>query len=677
MPKIQVLPETIANKIAAGEVIERPASVVKELLENAIDAGATQITVEIRDAGKKLIRVVDNGSGMSKEDAALAFARHATSKLVNEEDLFAIRTLGFRGEALPSIASISKVELITRTQDSISGTRIQMDGGKLIDVTETGAPVGTSFSVYQLFFNTPARLKFLKGDTTENNHITSAINHLALAYPAIGFRLLMDGRETLRFSPAAELRDRVVDILGKETDRELLSLGYTPGEGLEMSGFIARPALTRIKWSYFQTFVNGRFVISRLLNGAVQEGYHGFLMTGRFPVGILFLQIDPRLVDVNVHPAKREVRFRHEADIRQAVIEAVKQSLRRQSVIPEIQTSFVEPIEHLKEPLLHQETPVNKGISSASGFSKPAMATGYSQPKPYQGGKYPSATPQPAVKRDYRRPDFNRMIQEALSHRKTTPAVTETAIIPENSPAQGLPGFVEPAAPQDFTPPKRKRPLCAAEVETEDSGATTAAETPLFQDKLPFLEPIAQLDETYIICRSGSDLLILDQHAAHERILFDKLLPKMENQAPLVQPLLIPEVIELSARESALLEEYQEELKSMGMEIESVGKNSFAIRSLPSLIDRADPRELLRDLLDSFGSLSGALPTDEIRYQMAAVMSCRAAIKAGDYQNELEWKTLVKQLGETSHPYTCPHGRPTLIRLSKAELEKRFKRTGA
>ncbi len=662
MPKIQVLPEQIANKIAAGEVVERPASVVKELLENAIDAGATQITVEIRDAGKKLIRVVDNGSGMIREDAALAFERHATSKLKTEEDLFAISTLGFRGEALPSIASISKVELITRTQESISGTRIQIDGGNFIDVTETGAPVGTSFSVYQLFFNTPARLKFLKSDTTESNHITSAITHLALAYPSVSFRLLMDGKETLRLSSTPELRDRVVDILGKETERELLAASYTPGDGLDISGFIARPAYTRINWSHFMTFVNGRFVISRLLNAAVQEGYHGFLMTGRFPVGIVFVQIDPRLVDVNVHPAKREVRFRHERDIQQAVVEAVRQTLRRQSVIPEIQTSFVEPVEQLKEPLLNQPPFNNTGITH---FQAPLHPGHLKSGNSTQGGGWTSPS---QVKRDYRKSDFTQMVREAISHRKSSPVSEEV-----ESHGPGLPGLGETEVPQEIESPKRKRPLCAA----ESASPAIAAETPLFQDKLPFLEPLAQLDETYIICRSGSDLLILDQHAAHERILFDRLLPKMENQAPMIQPLLIPEVVELSARESALLEEYQEELKTMGMEVESVGKNSYAIRSLPSLIDSAEPKELLRDLLDSFGSLSGQLPTDEIRYQMAAVMSCRAAIKAGDYQNEMEWKTLVKQLGETLHPYTCPHGRPTLIRLSKTELEKRFKRTGA
>ena len=355
MSKIQVLPEHIANKIAAGEVIERPASVVKELVENAIDASATQIIIEVQNAGKKLIRVVDNGGGMSPEDAKLAFERHATSKISQLDDLFCIHTLGFRGEALSSIASVSKLELITRPAGNVSGTRIDIEGGRFINVSESGTPVGTSFTVYQLFYNTPARLKFLKSDVTEISHITSVVTHLALASPEISFRLIVDGKETVRLPAAKELRDRVIEILGKETDHDLIKILSDSGE-FKIKGFIARPALTRISWSHFMCFVNGRYVVSRQMNNAVLEGYHGFLMGGRYPVGILFLEMDPKLVDVNVHPTKREVRFLHERQVQQAIIEATQRTLRQQSVIPDIQQKFVEPIENLKEPLFSNQS---------------------------------------------------------------------------------------------------------------------------------------------------------------------------------------------------------------------------------------------------------------------------------------------------------------------------------
>ena len=641
MPQIRVLPEDIANKIAAGEVIERPASVVKELMENAIDAGATQISVTIRNAGKNLIQVVDNGCGMNSEDAKLSFERHATSKIKILDDLFSILTLGFRGEALPSIASISKIELITRTSESVSGTRIEIEGGQFLNISDYGAPVGTSFSVYHLFYNTPARLKFMRTDATENNHIINTVTHLALSCPEIGILLMIDNREIFNLPPVKSLRDRVIGVLGKELDKELLEVNHS-NDTMQVKGFIARPAYTRLNWSQFMTYVNGRLISSKPVNSAVLEGYHGFLMTGRYPAGILFIQLDPRDVDVNVHPSKREVRFNHENQIKYGITDAVKNALQQKKVIPEIQESFVASIETLKTPLL--------------------------QPQPV-----PKVQNTPTDKPDFRRPDFNQLVQKALSKR----TVQEKPVTPVASPTSIPSSQTITAQPvQKELNISIKKPLCAAD-QGKSENLSEVPEPALFETKLPDLIPLAQLDETYIICRSGNDLLIIDQHAAHERILFDKLLPKMENFIPSIQPLLIPVLIELTPRESSILEEYRDIIESLGIEIEALSSNTYAIRTMPQLLDRTEPKEILRDILDSIIASPERTAADQKRYHITSVISCRAAIKAGDIQKPAEWQNLIKELQNAENPYTCPHGRPTIIRLTKSELEKRFKRTGA
>ncbi len=672
MPEVHVLPEFIANQIAAGEVVQRPSSVVKELVENSIDAGATQITIEIRGAGKTSIRILDNGCGMTPNDARLSFERHATSKITSAEDLYSIRTLGFRGEALPSIASVSRVELITRTADALSGFRLELEGGRIVGESETGAPVGTSFTVQQLFYNTPARLKFLKSDSTESTHITTTVTHLALAYPNISFRLMNDGREVLHLPAATDPRERIIGVLGREIDRDLLTLTDEIPE-MKLRGYICRPAYTRLNWSHWMVFVNGRFVIHRPLNNAALEGYHGFLMTGRYPVGVLFVEIDPARVDVNVHPTKLEVKFVKERDVQQAVILAIQRTLRQQSVIPEFQ-SRIESYDNLsganafpsdetlKDPLLQSDP-------------RPIQTPGY---KPVSSdNSYPGSVATPKFP-DYRRMDFYNQVQKTLSDR----SVLKDWYMACEPVTGDLLATVQPVSeipndpPAGINPESRpfQRPSCAAEAGAEEG---LPAEPELFTDMFPELEPLAQLDETYIICRQGTDLMIVDQHAAHERILFERLLPKMESQAPAIQPLLIPVTIDLTPRETSLLEEYQEDIRAMGIDIEPLTRNTWAVRAVPELLDGINVQEIIRDLLDSFTSYADRLATDQLRYQIASVMSCRAAIKAGDSQTQQEWQSLINRLRDCSNPYTCPHGRPTVIRLSKTELEKKFKRTGA
>ncbi|MFB3896335.1 MAG: DNA mismatch repair endonuclease MutL [bacterium] len=617
MSKIKVLSEKVANQIAAGEVIERPASVVKELVENAIDADATQITIEIKEAGQKYLRIMDNGFGMVPEDAELAVERFATSKLVNAADLFEIHTLGFRGEALPSIASVSKFEMITRSEEHIAGTKITIEGGIKKEVREIGAPVGTTIKVQDLFYNTPARLKFLKSDSTELAQISAVVSHLALGYPQIYFKLIIDGKESLNLPPVTEIRDRIIAILGKETAAELIPL---PSRNI-IAGYIAKPSLTRNNWSGFMSFVNNRFVTNRTITRAVFEGYHTLLPVQRYPVGVIFINLDPKLIDVNVHPTKREVRFVEEREVFGAVLETIRFALHQATLIPEIKT----------------EIPSSNPPKADQIPNKIQTPSSKSQTK----------EPEPAVQTQFEVKPIvpEKAIPESRGEALLRPQIGRLNESPLPQPPQELPSEIR-----------------NHKSEIDSSG-------------FPELEPLAQLDETYILCKSGEDLLIIDQHAAHERILYDRVYPKLRNQEPISQLLLFPETFELGIKESIMLQEYMAEIHRYGFEIEHFGGDTYTIRAVPEFISELDYRQLIIDILDTLDTIGKRLPTDEMIERMTTFLVCRSAVKAGDIQQAEEWKKLVYDLQHTTSPYTCPHGRPTVIRLSKAELEKRFKRT--
>jgi len=562
-PQIQILPEDLINKIAAGEVVERPASVVKELIENSLDAGATRIKVEVQDAGRKLIRVSDNGRGMEKNEVELSIQRHSTSKISRLDDLFNIQSLGFRGEALPSIASVSKFEIISNADTS--GTCLKTEGGKEIKIEDAGAPRGTTVSIKNLFFNTPARKKFMKSPATEMGHIGDIVSKYALARSNVSFVLISDGKPLLSTPGTGSLKDAAVAIYGAELAKNLIDNDYRFQQG-RIYGLLGPPTLTRIDKSYETFFVNGRYVRNFLLNRALEDAYRTLIPHNRYPVAILFIDINPKQIDVNVHPTKREVKFVKTNEIMQAVRDAVKIGL--SDIIKDDQNIRISERE-------------DQGIRVAD----------------YQSTNL-FDVPQPS------------------------------SLVPNE-----------------------------AELEV-------SALHPLF--------PIYQHKETYIICTDGEDLILLDQHAAHERILYDRLCRQITEINK--QILLVPENIDFAPKEKAILEENLEQLQGLGFDIEDFGNNAYIMRSVPAVSAKAPPKQLLADIISDLGSLGRSSQAEKQKEEIRKLVACHSAIKAGDKLSLEEMNQLIKDLYATENPLTCPHGRPTMTQITESELRKRFGR---
>jgi DNA mismatch repair protein MutL len=573
-PKIKVLSEDLINKIAAGEVVERPASVVKELIENSIDAGATKITVEIQNAGKKLIRVSDNGRGMNKDEVKLSVARHSTSKIIQLDDLFNIQTLGFRGEALPSIASISRFDVRSKFNDGgndvEAGIQLILEGGKIIETREIGCPGGTTVTVKDLFYNTPARKKFIKSNPTETGHIGDIAAKYTLANPQISFELISDGKPLLRSSGSGNLTDAVLAVYGADLLRELIENEFHFQQG-RVYGLISRPTLTRIDKTYETFFVNKRYVRNFLLNRALEEGYRTLIPNNRYPIAILFIDIDPKQIDVNVHPSKREIKFVKTQEVMNAVTAFVRQTFENQNI------------------------------------SKPV-------------GDYQSI----------------RGSGKQIENQSWTPQMADI-LFPSSE--KTLPSF-------------------------EDIEFEVSAVQPLI--------PIYQYRDTYIICTDGQDLVIIDQHAAHERILYDQLSKQSEVKSK--QPLLLPETIELPARETSVLNENISYLHNLGFEIEEFGNNSYIVRSVPTVAAKGCAKQLLLDLISELQNLGKSAQLEIKQENMRKLIACHGAIKAGDKLTPQEMNQLIKDLYTTDNPLTCPHGRPTMIRVTEEELVKQFRR---
>ncbi|MBN2058202.1 MAG: DNA mismatch repair endonuclease MutL [Candidatus Saganbacteria bacterium] len=563
---INILPEDLINKIAAGEVIERPASVVKELIENAIDAKASRIKVEIQQAGRKLIRVSDNGAGMSKADLQLAVERHATSKLSDLNDLFNIKSLGFRGEALPSIASVSIMELISRESSSSSGTELRLEGGKRIDLEDFGSPTGTSVTVKDLFFNTPARKKFLKSPATEMGHIGDIVAKYALARPEIAFELVSDGKPLLSSPGSGKLADAVIAIYGIDLLKNLIESEQT-FKNIKVAGLISRPTLTRLDRSYETFFVNGRYVKNFLLNKALEQAYRTLIPNNRFPAAVIFLEIDPKHIDVNVHPTKKEIKFSRTQEVMDAVRE----------------------------------------------FGRTALSKVVEAPLP-------------------------------------------------------------PATEDSWTPPAEGRWQAAMADALFPEGLSTEEIKHFEADRSLPIQPVYQHNNTYIICKDGPDLVLIDQHAAHERVLYDQLSEK--SGEPGSQPLLSPETLEFTATEFSTLQENIAYLQELGFDAEEFGNNSFRIRSFPSTLSNRPAKELLLDIAVELQQLGKSAQLEAKQENIRKLIACHSAIKAGDKLSFAEMHQLIAQLLKTENPLTCPHGRPTMIRLTLAEFEKRFKRSG-
>jgi len=669
MNRIRLLPEQVANQIAAGEVIERPASVVKELVENSLDAQATRVMVEIQAGGRSLVRVVDDGLGMSRDDALLCLERHATSKIRRAEDLAAITTMGFRGEALPSIASVSRFILTTRERasDSPEGTQIIIGGGKILEVKAAGSAPGTTLEVRQLFFNLPARRKFLRTEETESAHIQHYLTLAALAYPEVAFTFQRDGRVVWQL-PAVKtgnqvttrltaLRERLRALYGGE--QKLLTVDYStelqPADGLDgeaappstrfrLWGFIGAPGVSRATREDQHVFVNRRPVENRGLNFALLEGYHTALMKGHYPVCCLFLEIDPAAVDVNIHPAKREVKFHREAEVRRLVAQGVRQALL------EFHAGKSEPgtpkTEVERPPLAAVEPVLGRPAAPAQQAALPNFPAAL-KPAPAQPPK--PSTQQPPLRMGF-------------SPAPITPSPSadhQIPIIPSPPPALEL--APAPLAPLTPSPPAASRPLPSSEP------------VPLLNVPLRLIGVIGRL---YVVLESDRGLVLLDQHAAHERILFEQMLNRLEqnDQAP-SQRLLLPETVELSARDASFLCEQLPVLTRLGVGLSEFGERTFLLDALPPFVKAPDARRFVLELVDELKAAGRELNSLRLGEHTVAKTVCRHAVKANDPLAGRELENLVEDLRHCAMPYTCPHGRPTLIEMNFRELEKKFGRT--
>ncbi len=624
--KITVLPDDVANHIAAGEVIERPASVVKELVENAIDAEAIRIDIEIGVGGKAYIRVKDNGHGMSREDACLAFERHATSKISCTADISAISTLGFRGEALPSIASVSKLKMLTQTANSIVGTRIEIHGGEFLSVMDSGGATGTYIEVNELFYKTPARLKFLKSPATELSYINSVITNQALANPHIGFTVKNNAKEQLHLPHKSDLRQRIAGLFGRDIIRELVELHESAGS-LELRGFIGLPSCHRANRNLQKMFVNQRPVKDKVINHAIQQAYETLIPKRRYPVAFLFLALPTQLVDVNVHPTKMEIRFINSQAIHQLVVNGIRKTLST-ALHTGAPASFSPPVEPESRTQERQNptSPVQTDFDAISATDRESS------------GKFPAQRPQQFLSQDSELTASS--FPEAFS--KFRPLQTTRQGVPELSSLSSERNLITPIRP--------------------GTGAFSR------------MKPIGQFQETYILAQAGEDIVIIDQHAAHERIFYEKLKRQLQSTAIDIQQLLFPVSIDLSHREQAVLEEHLDTLRQYGLELEPFGGTTYVLKAVPALLSKADGKKLMYDIIDQLSETGKTLNIEQKFDEVLILMSCHAAIRAHHRLQEAQIIALFRQMDALELPYACPHGRPTVIKISLHDLEKKFGR---
>jgi DNA mismatch repair protein MutL len=671
MGRIHVLSETVANQIAAGEVVERPASVVKEMLENSLDAGATRIKISVEAGGKKLIQITDNGCGMVRDDAMLAFERHATSKIKNAEDLLSVATLGFRGEALPSIASVSRLRLETRAEEEAAGTVVEINGGKIARVEEAGLPLGTSITVRDLFFNTPARKKFLKAESTELSHIASLVTHYALAHPEKHFELHSAANAMLVAPPVAGYSERVYQVFGKETLDQLIPVASRqalehvglpqpppwrrreeedgeeaaakdPGE-MRIHGFVSKPEIQKLNRNSIFVFVNGRLIRDRLVQHALTEAYRNIIPPTVHPVVLLFLELPAGEVDVNVHPSKTEVRFRQQSVMHDFVRDSVRAALMKARPVPQFMTEIrahATASQSLTPGALTPGalTPGTHAWEPASVAASAADApAGWQAPyEPGSGGGFALQAPVP--------PPVSARFQ------------FEGGIAVEANAAISLARGVE-AIPDNG---------CAPALDVSEEQPTLSS--------LGTLKPLGQIRNSFILAVNEDGLWIVDQHVAHERVLFERVLKQRAVQKVESQRLLMPIVLELSPAQQAVFAEISDELQHNGFEAEPFGARSVAVKVAPAGVEASAVENMLHELLDQFSREEQSLNLEKIHARIAASIACHAAIKVNMplEQNKMEW--LLAELAKTDHPYACPHGRPVVLRYSVKDIQKAFKR---
>lgn len=650
MPHITVLDQSTINKIAAGEVIERPSSVVKELLENAIDAQATAVTVEIRDGGISYIRVTDNGCGIPKEEVPLAFLRHSTSKIKSVEDLFTVSSLGFRGEALSSIASVAQVELITKTSEQLSGTRYQIEGGVERSYEEVGAPDGTTFLVRNLFYNTPARQKFLKTAQTEGSHVAALVEKIAMSHPDISIRFIQNNQNRLHTSGNHNLKDIIYTVFGREIAANLLPV-ESEQEVLQVHGFAGKPVIARSNRSFENYYINGRYVKSGLIGKAIEDAYKPFMMQHKYPFVLLHISIEPEYLDVNVHPTKMELRFRNGEQVYQMIFQAISQALSHKELIPQVDLVKREEEKALEE--------AQKRAPHPEPFEVKRQAAMVQEP-----AKSRTMQPQEPVKSRTMQPQGSPIYKNEEIYGKI--AESRVELVPE----------IQAAAPVESRQPEQKQ-------QEQEQKATRQAEQPqqldLFEEKL--LEPknrirhklIGQLFDTYWLVEFNEHLYIIDQHAAHEKVLYEKTMRTLKTREFTSQMLNPPIILTIGSTEEVLLKKYIKYFQEIGFEIEPFGGREYAVRAVPDNLFSVAKKELLMEMIDDLSEDAGARTADMI-HDRVATMSCKAAVKGNNHLSFAEADHLIDELLNLDNPYACPHGRPTIISMSRYELEKKFKR---
>ncbi len=682
MSKIRLLPDHVSNQIAAGEVVERPASVAKELVENAIDALSTRIVVDVERGGRRLLKVSDNGEGMVRDDALLAFERHATSKISTAEDLNSIATLGFRGEALASIASVARVELISKTEEAAAATRVVIEGGRIRDVKDAAHPRGTTLSVRDLFFNVPARRKFLRSEATETFHLTNLVTHYALAHPEIAFSLTNDGREVLRVASAKDLRERAYQIFGSEFLANLLEVRGGHKHIALVSGYVSAPRDRRTSRDAQYLFVNGRFVRDQLIGRALSEGYRSILPHGVYPAALLFIETPLEEVDVNVHPAKTEVRFRRVAAVADVVREAVRSALASSgymrtdvtepSIAPHDRHETVDSVAAMSAGATDYSpvtTPTSRAASSSAAVGEHRAPFEHVRQSPIEFASPPiqdeeflaaERTEPELVALEYDTAwDLDAILRRALSAERDSVEVNDI-----ESKAESL--LVETAsAPEGITKSVSLPPVASADKFAREVSVEALSSN---------IRPLGQLDESFIIATDDEGLLLIDQHVAHERILFDKYRALESSRLAESQNLLIPETFDLTPAQAAAFDFVAPELESYGFELMRLSGRTVAIKATPADLPASEARNMLAEFLETVDAEKKGSAREVLRDDIAASLACHAAIKVNMPLAPEKMRWLIDRLLQTSSPTTCPHGRPVILRLATRDILRGFHR---
>lgn len=676
MPQITLLSQETIDKIAAGEVVERPSSVVKELVENAIDAGATAVTVEIKEGGISFIRITDNGCGIEHSQVPLAFLRHSTSKIRNVEDLMCIKSLGFRGEALSSIAAVAQVELITKTYSELTGTRYVIEGSREKENEEVGAPDGTTFIVRNLFYNTPARRKFLKSAQTEGNYIGDLMERLALSHPNVSFKFINNGQTKMHTSGNSNEKDMIYHIYGRDITAAILPVNVE-NEYFKVKGFIGKPLISRGNRNYENYFINGRYIKSALLSKAIEEAYKGFMMQHQYPFCVLYFTMDTELLDVNVHPTKMELRFSNNEDIYRKLYQIIRDTLTHKEFIPEvpmdekkeekrapIETKTPEPFE--KRRIQDLRSSIAKDTPYEPKYPNRDRLTGTSGK--FTTSKTVEPTANHKTEHETEVPENLNVFKKLLSQNKCPPAATE-----ENTEIS-----YRDIKEQQETVVKDTNTYTVDAI--SDNKADYEQQT-FLDEESGFLTKdaakkhriIGQLFDTYWLIEYEDKLFIIDQHAAHEKVLYERTMKRVKEKEFASQRVSPPIILTLSLEEQEMLEKYEEQISAFGYEIEPFGGKEYAITAIPADFEAVNMKSMFIDMLDDFTNISGR-EAPELILEKVASMSCKAAIKGGNHISRPEAEQLIDELLTLENPYHCPHGRPTIISMTKYEIERKFKR---